>query len=76
MIVYIPYYNRGWHILAADTEKVIAGRRQFKRWANTERIEYCGTIYNQCFDTEEHAYAYAHFGCTNGQLNLTEVMSE
>ena len=56
MIVYIPYYNRGWHILAADTEKVIAGRRQFKRWANTERIEYCGTIYNQCFDTEEHAY--------------------
>lgn len=60
MIVYIPYYNRGWHILAADTEKVIAGRRQFKRWANTE----------------EHAYAYAYFGCTNGKLNLTEVLGE
>lgn len=60
MTVYIPVYNRGWSVLRADTEKTIAGKRQFKRWGTTDRIVYCGTIYNSAYRTEAEAWNYIH----------------
>lgn len=60
MTVYIPVYDHGWSVLRADTEKTIAGKRQFRRLGNTEEIIYCGTIYHRAYRTEAEAYKYIH----------------
>ena len=63
MIVYIPVWDRGrWSVLKADTEKTIAGMKQFKRWGTTDHIVYCGMIYSRAFRSEEEAWTYIHGG--------------
>ena len=50
MTIYIPYFDRGWHIQQADANKA---RKIGNYW------NYCGWIYGQnAYTTEDGAQAY------------------
>ena len=51
MKIYIPYYERGWHIQTADSEEAL--RRVGHLWM------YSGTVYGTtAYTTQEGAQAY------------------
>ena len=50
MTIYMPYYDRGYHVLEADTERA---RKIGKYW------HYCGCCYGStAYTTEAGAQAY------------------
>ena len=66
MKFYIPTYDRTWKVQEIDTEKVIAGIKQYRVLPHNAgyniNIEYCGIVYNgdNCFKTEEDAWKWIH----------------
>lgn len=77
MIVWLPYHDRGWHVRSVDTNAMIAGQKIFKPWGRDGlSVLYGGTIYYRCFDTEQHAWNYAHGSNTTGMLNVKETVEK
>lgn len=85
MIVWIPYHDRGWHVISVDTEKTVAGKRLFDKWGKISVI-YGSTIYCACYATEEEAWRHAHLqrplpvplkvekgGIINGRIELDDI---
>lgn len=56
MIIFVPYYNRGWNVEKIDTDNCVIRRTP----GYPINIQYRGIIYNGniVFDNESDAYAW------------------